>query len=212
MFNLKTLDWSEIEKITEVLPSGCVIEKFWKDGIESYSFTHPAPNNFDQIHLERISEIADYLGIEARYIYRSRKDEVCEGIIFRFDSRGLGVIFNEEIMGHTKLLYGRIYLGRPDPPVMIFDNLAEVDIFKKRQTWKKLKEGLKIDQEFLADPWKEYQAKKKKFEDKLKKVEEATKRKIEETEKRVKELEKEINDLETEFLSELGVKKNREGN
>jgi len=207
MIDLKKLDWSEIEKITETLPSGCVFEKFWKDGIESYSFTYTAPNNFDQVHLERISEIADYLGVESRHIYRSKTEEVCEGIIFRFDSRGLGVAFNEEIMGHTKLLYGRIYLGRPDIPFIVFDNLAEVDLFKKKKNWEKLKEGLKIDQEFLADPWKEYRAKKKKFEDKLKKVEEATKKNIEETKERVQELEKAINDLETEFLSELGVKK-----
>lgn len=207
MVDLKALDWSEIEKLTETLPSGCILEKFWKDGIESYTFTYTEPNSFDQVHLERVSEIAKYLGAEIKYILRSAKNEVCEGIIFRFDSRGLGVVFNTEIMGHTKLLYGRIYLGRSDVPFIVFDSLADAELFKKRKNWEELKEGLKIDQEFLADPWKEYRAKKKKFEEKIKKVEEATKKKIEETKERVKELERAVDSLEQEFLSALGVKK-----
>ena len=211
MIDLKKLDWSEIEKLTETLPEGCFFEKHWADGIQSHTFSAPPRPNREEVVLENVSDIANYLGVKSKYVYREKENEICECIFFIPNSNDLSVAYNTEIMGHTKLLYGRVYLGILDE-LIVFTEPDEVENFKKQQNWKKLKEGLKIDKEFLADPWKEYRAKKKKYEEKIKKVEEATKKKIEETKERVKELEKAINDLETEFLSEIGIKENREGN
>ena len=175
-------------------------EKVIRDGFEVDEFV-----TSEGKRLTTIPKVAKELKVPTLYVDNILwTNGIKEAILFKTSSN-LFLIYEIEYNGVKRfLLTDKVFYT--EAKRTIFLKKEEAERYLKSVALKNLKKSLEETKDFLENPWREYEVKKKKYEQKLKKVEEATKRQIKLKEAEVEVLEKQIKEAESKLFEELGIK------
>lgn len=96
--------------------------------------------------------------------------------------------------------------------ILILSDPWQIDVEVTKATIENLTKSIEKNEEYLIDPWKEYEARKKDFEKKLKKSHDVTKYQIEKAKTELPIFKNELEVAKDKLLELLRENKNREGN